>query len=168
MDSEAVAPVDVARQPHLQLAGRREGLPADELCFENLVRRPVDGVVAGAALAEGDLSTPNVSSMMPISASSNPEPRSAWNASMPEIGSPRAANAALTSRASFPGPAERPTTSLLQRSASKRTRFRTAPIRQRRPWLAVRGGAKEVFFSIARRIFGAFLSCYNPMAQRAR
>ena len=48
-----------------------------------------------------------------ISALSNSLPRSVWKTSMSEIGKESVANADLTSRASFLGPAEWPTISLL-------------------------------------------------------
>lgn len=48
-----------------------------------------------------------------ISALSNSLPRSVWKTSMSEMGKESVANADLTSRASFPGPAEWPTISLL-------------------------------------------------------
>lgn len=48
---------------------------------------------------------------------------------MSEIGKESVANADLTGRASFPGPAERPTISPLQGSTGGRAQFREAPTR---------------------------------------
>lgn len=48
---------------------------------------------------------------------------------MPEMGKESVANAGLTGLASSPGPADRPTTSLLQGSTSRQTQFHEAPTR---------------------------------------
>ena len=85
----------------------------DELGPRYPVGRLVDGVVAGEPLADSDLSMPKASSIGSISASSSSLPRSVWKTSMSEMGKESVANADLTSRASFPGPAEWPTISLL-------------------------------------------------------
>ena len=69
------------------------------------------------------------SSIRSISALSNSLPRSVWNTSMSEMGRESVANADLTGRASFPGPAERPTISLLQGSTSRRVQLHEAPTR---------------------------------------
>lgn len=69
-------------------------------------------------MADSDLSTPKASSIGSIPASSNSLPRSVWKTSMPEMGKESVANADLTGRASFPGPAGWPTISPLQDSTS--------------------------------------------------
>ena len=63
----------------------------------------------GQPLADSDLSMPRASSIRSISALLNSLPRSVWNISMSGIGKEGVANAGLTGRASFPGPAEWPT-----------------------------------------------------------
>lgn len=60
-------------------------------------------------MADSDLSMPRASSIRSISALLNSLPRSVWNISMSGIGKEGVANAGLTGRASFPGPAEWPT-----------------------------------------------------------
>ena len=85
----------------------------DELGLQYPVGRLVDGVVAGEPLADSDLSMPKASSIGSISASSSSLPRPVWKTPMPEMGKEGVANAGLTGRASFPGPAERPTISPL-------------------------------------------------------
>ncbi len=85
----------------------------DELGLQYPVGRLVDGAVAGEPLADGDLSMPKASSIGSISALSNSLPRSVRNTSMSEIGKEGVANAGLTGRAPFPGPAEWPTIFLL-------------------------------------------------------
>ena len=72
----------------------------------------------GRPLAASDLSMPKASRIRSISALSNSLPRSVWKTSMPEMGKESVANADLTGRASFPGPAEWPTISPLQGSTS--------------------------------------------------
>ena len=72
-------------------------------------------------MADGDLSMPKASSIGSIPALSSSLPRSVWNASMSEMGKESVANADLTGRASFPGPAEWPTISPLQGSTSRQT-----------------------------------------------
>ena len=75
----------------------------------------------GEPLADSDLSMPKASSIGSISALSSSLPRSVWKTSMSEMGKEGVANADLTGRASFPGPAEWPTISLLQGSTSGQT-----------------------------------------------
>lgn len=70
-------------------------------------------------MADSDLSMPKASSIRSISALPNLLPRSVWNTSMSEMGKEGVANAGLTSRASFLGPAEWPAISLLQGSTSR-------------------------------------------------
>ena len=72
-------------------------------------------------MADSDLSMPKASSIRSISALSNSLPRSVWKTSMSEMGKESAANADLTGPASFLGPAEWPTISLLQGSTSRQT-----------------------------------------------
>lgn len=70
-------------------------------------------------MADSDLSMPKASSIRSISALPNSLPRYVWNTSMSEMGKEGVANAGLTSRASFLGPAEWPAISLLQGSTSR-------------------------------------------------
>lgn len=121
VDPEVVVPVHVVREPGPELARRAERLAVDELGPRYPVGRLVDGVAVGEPLADSDLSMPKASSIGSISALSSSLPRSVWKTSMSEMGKEGVANADLTGRASFPGPAEWPTISLLQGSTSGQT-----------------------------------------------
>lgn len=70
-------------------------------------------------MVDSDLSMPKASGIRSISALANSLSRSVWKAPMPEMGKEGVANAGLTSRTSFPGPAERPAIFLLQGSTSR-------------------------------------------------
>lgn len=78
-------------------------------------------------MADSDLSMPRASSIRSISALSNSLPRSVWNTSMSGIGKEGVANAGLTGRASFPGPAPADDPPLLRGSTSRRAQLHEAP-----------------------------------------
>ena len=106
VDPEVVVPVHVARELGPELSRRVERLVVYELGLQYPVGRLVDGVVVGAALgrrrplyAEGlehqvDLGVVELAAAV------------RWNTSMSEMGKEGVANADLTGRASFLGPAE--------------------------------------------------------------
>lgn len=72
-------------------------------------------------MADSDLSMPKASGIRSISALSSSPPRSVWETSIPEMGKEGVANADLTGRAFFLGPAEWSAASLLQGSTSGQT-----------------------------------------------
>lgn len=108
-NEEWVAGVLEADLDWQHLSGRfREGQPRlPELDRRHVAQRRVDPKVVVPVRVVREL---------------GPEPaRRAESLAVEEMGREGVANADLTSRASFPGPADRPTTSLLQGSTSRQT-----------------------------------------------
>lgn len=104
-----------------QLASRAERLAVDELRLQDLVRRFVDRVVAGASLlGERPLDAEGFERLVDLGVVEFAAAIGMENLDVGKGGS-SVANAALTSSASLRGPAECPTISWFARSAGRQT-----------------------------------------------
>ena len=119
----------VVGQLGLQLAGRAERLVVDELRFQDLVRRLVDRVVAGASLlGEQPLDAEGFERLVDLGIVEFAAAIDMENLDVGK-GDSTVANAALTGAASLRGPAECPTISRFARSTSSQTYLQPPPTR---------------------------------------